>query len=75
MRKVKTEYPRGYGTHDAEAEVALRPCEHPGCTAHAAHRAPKARDALNEFRWFCLPHVREYNASWNYFAGMSADEV
>ena len=75
MRKVKTAYPRGYGTDDAEAEVAVRPCEHPGCSAHAAHRAPKARDALNEFRWFCLPHVREYNASWNYFAGMSADEV
>ena len=24
---------------------------------------------------FCLDHVREYNASYNYFDGMSDDDV
>ena len=25
--------------------------------------------------WFCLPHVREYNASWDYYKGMSPQEI
>jgi len=31
-----------------------------------------ARDRLNENRWFCLEHVREYNRKWDYFAGLDA---
>lgn len=30
---------------------------------------------LNEYFWFCLPHVREYNASWDYYKGMSPQEI
>jgi hypothetical protein len=30
---------------------------------------------MTQYRWFCLQHVREYNAAWNYYAGMSDDEV
>jgi hypothetical protein len=30
---------------------------------------------MTEYWWFCLQHVREYNAAWNYYAGMSDDEV
>src|SRR5690606_20938909 len=29
----------------------------------------------NEYWRFCLDHVREYNHSYNYFAGMSEDAV
>ena len=29
----------------------------------------------NEYWRFCLEHVREYNSSYNYFAGMSDDAV
>ncbi|MCH8862112.1 MAG: J domain-containing protein [Proteobacteria bacterium] len=25
--------------------------------------------------WFCLQHVREYNAEWDYFEGMNEDEI
>ncbi|HEC14381.1 MAG TPA: J domain-containing protein, partial [Rhodospirillales bacterium] len=25
--------------------------------------------------WFCLDHVRLYNASWNYYQGMNDEEV
>ncbi len=52
-----------------------RPCDHPGCEAEGSHRAPKSRTEPVEYYWFCLDHVREYNKSWNYFAGMSDDEV
>jgi curved DNA-binding protein CbpA len=50
-------------------------CEWKGCGHAATHRAPKGRDRENEHWRFCLEHVREYNASYNYFAGMSADAV
>lgn len=50
-------------------------CDHPDCGLHAEHRAPKSRERLNDYWWFCLDHVREYNRAWNYYAGMSDDEV
>lgn len=53
----------------------LRRCEHPGCGEAGEFRAPKARHRLDEYRWFCLAHVREYNKAWNYYAGMNEQEV
>jgi curved DNA-binding protein CbpA len=50
-------------------------CERAGCTAPGAHRAPKGRGREGQFWRFCLNHVREYNASYNYFAGMSDDDL
>jgi DnaJ-domain-containing protein 1 len=50
-------------------------CDHPGCTGKRLYRAPRARNALNSYYWFCLEHVRLYNRAWNFYAGMSAEEV
>lgn len=45
-----------------------------GCAAHGEFKAPKHR-GLNEYYYFCLTHVQEYNKAWNFFSGMSDDEV
>ena len=50
-------------------------CDFPGCSAIGEFRAPQGRDREGQFFCFCLDHVREYNASYNYFNGMSADDV
>src|SRR5215510_11330624 len=50
-------------------------CQWPGCACAATHRAPKGRLREGEYWRFCLAHVREYNQSYNYFAGMSEDAV
>ena len=50
-------------------------CEWPGCKATATHRAPKGRLQANEYWRFCLGHVREYNHSYNFFAGMSEGDI
>ena len=50
-------------------------CQWPGCDCAATHRAPKGRLREGEYWRFCLDHVREYNHSYNYFAGMSDDAV
>lgn len=59
----------------SEPAAAVRLCDHPGCTAAGDYRAPRSRDRLHLFYWFCLDHVRTYNAQWNYYAGMSAAEI
>lgn len=53
----------------------LRDCEWPDCPHGGDFRAPRARDALRDYRWFCLEHVRRYNSSWDYYAGMTGDDI
>lgn len=55
--------------------AAARPCAAPDCSGEGAYRAPVSREQLREYRWFCLDHVRIYNASWNYYAGLSDSEM
>jgi curved DNA-binding protein CbpA len=50
-------------------------CEWPGCASPATHRAPKGRLREREYWRFCLTHVREYNHSYNFFAGMSTEDI
>ncbi len=50
-------------------------CDWPNCEAPATHRAPKGRLREREYWRFCLDHVREYNHTYNFFAGMSADDI
>jgi hypothetical protein len=52
----------------------------PGCAAVGEFRAPPAegiavRDQPAPYRWFCLEHIRAFNARYNFFAGMSVDEI
>jgi DnaJ-domain-containing protein 1 len=49
-------------------------CEMPGCEVEGTHKAPKHR-GLNDYYFFCLPHVMEYNKAWNFFEGLSDTEV
>jgi len=53
----------------------FRACDHPGCPEHGEYRAPKSRDQLNDYYWFCLSHVREYNLAWDYYAGLAPDDI
>lgn len=54
---------------------ATRACDVPGCPCEGLHRAPKSRDRLNEYFWFCLDHVREYNRNWDYYSGMNPEQI
>jgi hypothetical protein len=60
---------------DRRLRATLPSCDWPGCAHGATHRAPKGRDHEREYWRFCLDHVREYNSSYNFFAGMSDDAV
>lgn len=47
-----------------------RRCAADGCLSEGLFPAPKSRNALRDYLWFCLDHVRAYNKSWNYYEGL-----
>jgi hypothetical protein len=52
-----------------------RACDAPDCPAVGEYRAPKTRNNLRDYWWFCLDHVRGYNATWDYYKGMTPGEI
>lgn len=52
-----------------------RLCDMPECAEAGEYRAPKARTALTDYHWFCLEHVRAYNAGWDFYKGMSPAQM
>lgn len=54
-------------------------CNWPGCDNAGEFRAPGVKpsgfDGPGDFRWFCLEHVRAFNAGYDYFEGMDADQI
>lgn len=60
-----------------------RPCDAPGCPEPGEFRAPGLRSSAfsggqngpGDYRWYCLEHVRQFNAGYNWFAGMSPEEI
>jgi hypothetical protein len=70
--KRRRQRPRGM---TGAFETSHRNCDWPGCEYAGQYRAPHSPARLNEFRWFCLAHVRQYNAGWNFFADWTEDEL
>ncbi|MEM9724884.1 MAG: J domain-containing protein [Pseudomonadota bacterium] len=70
--KKKTTRPRGM---TGEVSSSQQKCEWEGCDCPGTYRAPRSREKLDEFRWFCLEHVREYNSRWNFYENMTEDEI
>ena len=66
---------RFHGRHQPQG----RTCQAPNCDEAGEFRAPGARpsgfDGPGDYRWFCLDHVRAFNSGYDFFEGMSADEI
>ena len=53
-------------------------CDQPGCTEPGEFRAPLSAgdfDGPGQYRWLCLDHVREFNSGYNWFTGMTPEEI
>ncbi len=72
---AKKKKPRGRRGMSGAFETSQRQCEHEGCEECGQYRAPRSPDHLDEFKWFCKTHVREYNLKWNYFEAASEREI
>ena len=51
------------------------PCDWEGCVNLGGCKAPKGPDRLREYYNFCTAHAREYNKNWNFFSGMSDEDI
>ena len=61
--------------HDEPVEQHGPICQWRGCQSAGLHRAPKGRGREGQYYFLCLAHVREFNASYNYFEGMSNTDI
>ena len=53
----------------------IRLCDKESCEGKGDYRAPKSRSNLNNYYFFCLKHVTEYNKSWDFYKGLSVDQI
>jgi hypothetical protein len=59
-------------------EGARAKCAVPDCTKPGEFKAPLQPsnfDGPGSWRFLCLDHVRQHNARYNFFEGMSPDEI
>ncbi|MFA7587096.1 MAG: J domain-containing protein, partial [Novosphingobium sp.] len=71
----RVRHDRFHGRHESRGRM----CDAPGCGELGEFRAPGIRagsfDGPGDYRWFCLDHIRAFNAGYDFFAGMSTEEI
>ncbi len=81
MTRSKSPDDRSRTRFHGRVEANGRGCAHPGCEEPGEFRAPlggnggRAGDEPQPFRFLCLDHVRAFNSGYNFFTGMTPDEI
>ena len=50
-------------------------CEWENCSKIGNFKAPTEKDNSKNFKWLCKDHIKLFNKKWNYFNGMSQNEI
>jgi len=50
-------------------------CDWKNCKEVGDFKAPAEKDNSKNFKWMCEKHIKLFNSSWNYFDGMSQNEI
>jgi len=50
-------------------------CEWQNCNKSGNFKAPVEKDNSKNFKWLCEEHIKLFNKSWDYFDGMSQNEI
>ena len=58
-----------------QKENNQRSCYNPDCKELGLYPAPKSKENLREYLYFCINCIREFNKSWNYFEGLNEQEL
>ena len=56
-------------------KIYPRICDKEECNENGEYKAPKSRIKLNEYYYFCLNHVKEYNKSWDFYKGLTVNQI
>ena len=69
------------GRFHGRVRGSQKSCAHPTCADPGEFRAPNPYGASpsangpGDWLWFCLPHVREFNARYDYFSGLTREQI
>ena len=50
-------------------------CEWENCEESGKYKAPLEKDNSKNYKWLCKEHIIFFNKNWNYFDGMSQNEI
>ena len=50
-------------------------CEWENCKQSGEFKAPIEKDNSKNYKWLCEEHIKLFNKNWNYFDGMSQNEI
>ena len=56
-------------------KASFKKCDKVDCNEKGKFKAPKSRILLNEYYFFCLEHIKEYNKSWDFYKGLSVNQI
>ena len=52
-----------------------RKCYKKNCLNPGIYKAPKSKDEIKNYIWFCEEHIKSYNKEWNYCKNMTQKEI
>ena len=61
--------------HLSWERVVPKRCDYFNCNEIGEYKAPKSRSDLNDYYFFCLKHVSKYNKSWDFYKGLTVDQI
>lgn len=73
--------PRNPDRFHGRMRGSVRPCGHEGCGERGEFRAPNpygrapGSNGPGDYQWLCLDHVREFNTGYDWFDGMTAEQI
>ena len=50
-------------------------CDWTNCKKSGKFKAPQEKDNSKNYKWLCEEHIKLFNNNWNYFEGMSQNEI
>ena len=50
-------------------------CDWTNCKKSGEFKAPQEKDNSKNYKWLCEEHIKLFNNNWNYFEGMSQNEI
>ncbi|MDC3131625.1 J domain-containing protein [Pelagibacteraceae bacterium] len=61
--------------HLSWEKTQFKKCDNNDCQEKGEFKAPKSRLMLNQYYFFCLKHIKEYNKSWDFYKGLSVSQI
>ena len=56
-------------------KTSFKRCDSDKCNEKGEYRAPKSRVNLRKYYYFFLKHIKEYNKSWDFYKGMTVNQI